>query len=260
MNWISKNVLKGKLLSGIWMSTGSPIVSEIAGNSGADWVLLDWEHGLGGEADLIHCLQAIRSTSAAPIVRIATAEPHLIKRALDQGASGIMVPWVGTGDQAEQVVCAMRYPPQGIRGVATSTPATQYGAETAEYLKRANDDLLTVIQIETPEAVKNADTIAAVNGVDVLFVGPSDLSFAMGIHRQVDHPDFRAAIKRVTEACATHGKQAGILANSPAMVQQAVADGFTFIAYGTDISILTAGMQDRISIIKNNGQTDKVIL
>lgn len=252
MNWISENVRKGKLLSGIWISTGSPIVSEIAGSSGADWVLLDWEHGLGGEADLIHCLQAIRGTSAAPIVRVATAEPHLIKRALDQGASGIMVPWLGTSDQAEQIVSAMRYSPQGIRGVATSTPATLYGADTAEYLKRANNDLLTVIQIETPEAVKNADTIAAVDGVDVLFVGPSDLSFSMGIHRQIDHPDFRAAIKRVAEACATHGKQAGILANSSAMAQQAVADGFTFIAYGADISILTAGMQNCVNVIKNN--------
>lgn len=251
MNWISESVRRGKVLSGLWMATGSPVVAEIAGNAGADWVLLDWEHGLGGEADLIHCLQALRATPAAAIVRVAAPEPHLIKRALDQGANGIMAPWIGTAEQAEQVVRAMRYAPDGVRGVAGATPATRYGAETQEYLRRANDDLLTVIQIETPEAVEAANAIAAIEGVDVLFVGPSDLSFSMGIHRQVDHPDFRSAIKRVVQACAEHGKKAGILANSPEMVQQAIDDGFTFVAYGNDITLLAGGMRDCVRAVRD---------
>ncbi len=259
MKWIRERVRSGAILSGLWVSTGSSVVAEIAGHAGADWVLLDSEHGLGDDADLVHSLQALRGTEAAAIVRIPGLEPYLIKRALDRGASGIMVPWVNSAEEATAIVRAMRYPPDGIRGVAGGTPATRFGADPT-YLSQANERLLTVVQIETPEAVSAADAIAAVEGVDVLFVGPSDLSFSMGIHQQIDHPDFRAAIERVRQACSVHNKQAGILASSPKMVQQAIEDGFTFIAYGIDTKLLTGGMHACVQTIVTAGNSKRTTL
>ncbi len=244
MKYIRERVLNGERMFGTWCNLGSHITAEIAGLSGVDWVLLDLEHGSGDYDALVHQLQAIEGTPAVPIVRIAWNDPYRFKRVLDLGASGVMVPWVNNPQEAKMAAEAMRYPPQGIRGVAMTVRATKYGAEFGDYVAKANDNLLTIAQIEQVTAVKNAEAIAAVEGVDVLFVGPMDLTTSMGIQAQYDHPDFHAALAAVVDACRKHGKAAGYLLSSQDQMEERLDAGFTFIAHGADGGMVAAGMRE----------------
>ena len=244
MKYIRQRVLNGELLSGGWCSIGSSITAEIAGLAGFDWVLLDIEHGTGDLETLRNQLQAVSATPAVPIVRIAWNESPRFKRVLDLGASGVIVPYVNTAEEAKLAAKSMRYPPKGIRGVAKFNRGAQFAQNFDEYFATANDNLLTVVQIETEEAVANADEIAAVDGVDVLFVGPLDLSVNMGVPQQLDHPKFQEALDKVVSACKKSGKAAGILLVKTDMVEPIVKKGFTFIALGTDGGMVAAGMKN----------------
>ncbi len=244
MKTLKKRVMSGEILAGTWLNLGSSITAEMAGRAGFDWVLIDQEHGIGDQETLLHQLQALESSKSAAIVRIAWNEAPRFKRALDLGASGIMIPYVNTAEEARAAVASMRYPPQGVRGAAKFHRAAGYSIDFDTYFAEANDQLLTVVQIETASAVENVEKIAAVEGVDVLFVGPLDLSVSMGIPQQVDHPDFRSAIKRVVKASREAGKSAGILIPSSERLALTVSDGFTFIAVGSDGGIVAGGMRD----------------
>lgn len=244
MKFIRDQVLKGKLVSGGWCSIGSSLTAEMAGLAGFDWVLLDIEHGSGDLESLLGQLQAVSATPAAGIVRIAWNDAPRFKRVLDMGASGVMVPYVNNASEATLAAQAMRYPPEGTRGVAKSNRGSSFGANFDEYFATANDNLLTIVQIETTDAVKNAPEIAAVDGVDVLFVGPLDLSVNMGIVGQSDHPDFKEALSEVVSACKTAGKAAGIILSKVEQVEGIVEQGFTFIALGTDGGMVAAGMRN----------------
>ena len=250
MNYIRKRVLNGELVSGGWCGIGSSITVEIAGLSGLDWLLVDLEHGSGDLDSLLHQLQAASSTPATPIVRIAWNDAPRFKRVLDMGAAGVMVPYVNTAEEAELAAKAMRYPPQGIRGAAKFNRGSKFAQDFDNYFAQANDNLLTVVQIETEEAVANADEIAAVEGVDVLFVGPLDLSVNLGIPQQLDHPKFQEALDKVVSACKKAGKAAGILLVNPDMVEPIVKKGFTFIALGTDGGMVAAGMKKSAATLK----------
>ncbi len=243
MRSIRERVLRGELLSGTWLNLGSSITAEIAGLAGFDWVVLDLEHGAGDHDSLLHQMQAVSATPAAPIVRVAWNEAPRFKRVLDLGCAGVVVPYVTTPAEAEQAVAAMRYPPQGIRGAATMTRATAFGKEADQYLATANDKLLTVVQIETESTLDHVDEIAAVEGVDVLFIGPLDLSINLGIPQQLDHPRFRAAVAKVNQAARRAHKAAGILLFSPDQLAQTIADGFTFIGLSSDGTVLADGMR-----------------
>jgi 2-keto-3-deoxy-L-rhamnonate aldolase RhmA len=246
MKYLRQRVLQGEILAGAWLNLGSSLTAEIAGRAGLDWLLIDLEHGCGDHEALVHQLQAIDATPAAGIVRIAWNEAPRFKRALDQGASGIMVPYVNTVDEARLAVASMRYPPAGIRGVARSNRAAGFGQEFDRYFAEAGENLLTIVQIETAEAVGNAAAIAALEGVDVLFIGPLDLSVNLGIAQQYAHPEFRAAVGRVVAACRQAGKAAGILLASPDQIASTVADGFTFIAAGSDGGMVASGMKNLV--------------
>lgn len=237
MKWIQPSVAAGETLSGTWLASGSSVLAEIAARAGFDWALLDMEHGLGDWGELRQMLQAIGGTGCAPIVRVGAMDAYLIKRALDFGASGIMAPMVSTAEQAADIVAAMRYPPQGIRGMASGSRAAGYGMDFADYFSHANERLLTVCQIETAQGVANAEAIAAVDGVDVLFVGPSDLSLSLGHYRQFDHPAFQGSLDRVIASCRNAGTHCGVLLSSPDAVPEAVAKGMTFIALGVDTAL-----------------------
>ena len=219
----------------------------MAGRAGFDWLLLDREHGAGHEETLLHQLQAIDTTPACPIVRVAWNDATRIKLALDLGASGIMVPYVNTAEEARQAVAAMRYHPQGTRGVARFTRAAGFSMEFDTYFAEANESLLTIVQIETVEAVLHAEEIAQVEGVDVLFVGPLDLSVNLGIPQQLSHPDFRQAIRRVISAAKRAGKAAGTLLANADQIAPAIADGYTFIAVGSDGGLVANGLKNLVS-------------
>lgn len=247
VNSIRQRVLNRELLTGTFLNLGSSLTVEMAGNSGFDWLLIDVEHGAGSHSNLLPQLQAAGATPAAPIVRIENNDPPRFKRVLDLGASGIMVPYVSSVEEAEHAVSAMRYPPRGIRGVAKLNRGSAFGAEFENYFTHSHEMLTTVVQIETVEALNCIDGIAAVDGVDVLFVGPIDLTVNMGIREQFDHPDFIAAKKKVTDAAQKAGKAAGILLLNPEQVEPALEQGFTFVALGSDGGLVGAGMRQLAS-------------
>ena len=189
VKFIRERVLAGEVLLGITANLGSSITVEMIGVAGFDWIWIDGEHGMGGFNDLVHQLLAADATPAVPVVRVVWNDFPLIKRVLDLGAAGVIIPWINTPEEAEQAVRAMRYPPEGIRGVARILRANSYGYDFDAYYAHANSDLLTVVQVETVAAVEHAAQIAAVNGVDVLLVGPTDLSASMGIFGQFKNPE-----------------------------------------------------------------------
>lgn len=237
-----RRVLAPEWLTGTFLNLGSPMTVEIAGLAGFDWLLIDHEHGPGGEDLLLHQLHAAAATPAFAVVRIAQNEPARFKRVLDAGASGVMVPYVNTAAEARAAVAAMRYPPHGTRGVAKFNRGAGFGADFEEYYLHAHERLLGVIQIETPEAVANIDEIAAVDGADVLFVGPTDLSYNLGIRDQLESPAFVETLRRVATAARRHGKAAGILVHQPALVPRLRELGYTFTALGSDGGAARAGL------------------
>jgi 4-hydroxy-2-oxoheptanedioate aldolase len=243
-------VLAREFLSGFWLNLGSSVTAEMAGLAGFDWVLLDHEHGPGGEETLLHQLQAVSATPAKCLVRIAANEPPRFKRVLDVGAHGVMVPYVSTADDARAVVHAMRYPPRGMRGVAKLTRASSFGARFDEYFAHAHEWLVTLTQIETVDALENAAEIAAVDGVDVLFVGPMDLTTSMGIPGQYGDARFHDALGEVADAAKRAGKAAGILLLDPANLPLCRELGYTVVALGSDGGSVQVGLRESLRKLK----------
>lgn len=245
-----QRVLAREWLCGTFLNLGSPMTVEIAGLAGFDWLLIDHEHGPGGQDTLLHQLHAASGTPAFPIVRIAMNEVPRFKRVLDMGALGVMVPYVGTAAEARAAVSAMRYPPHGIRGVAKFNRGAGFGGDFEDYYRHAHERLITVIQIETPEAIRNIDEIAAVDGADVLFVGPTDLSYNMGIRDQLESAAFTQALQKVAEAAKRHGKAAGILVHGDALVPKVRELGYSFVALGSDGGAVRAGLLGFVATLR----------
>ena len=250
MNFIRDRVLDGELMFGIGANLGSSLTVEMIGRSGFDWTWIDCEHGAGDHSELVVQIQAASINNAPSIVRIAWNETPRFKRVLDLGAAGVMVPYVNTAEEAKQAAEAMRYPPEGARGVSKFNRACGFGRDFDEYFPNANDNLLTVVQIETEAAVKNADEIAAVQGVDVLFIGPLDLSVNLGIAQQYEHPMFVEAMDSVAAACKRHEKAAGILVPNLDYLPLWIEKGFTFFVVGSDGGCVAKGLQNIYSICK----------
>ena len=203
----------GEKLLGAWTTTDSPDNAEVMALAGIDFLLMDHEHGQATLPAAIAQLRAIKGTGCAGLMRVPSNDAVYIKRVLDAGIQGIMVPQVGTAEEARAAVAACRYPPGGIRGAAGGTRATSYGADM-EYYGRAADELLVIVQIETPEAVENTAAIAAVDGVDVVFVGPRDLSAQIGKLNRFEDPELRALITRIEDATATTRAMSGCCARA----------------------------------------------
>ena len=250
MKNFKERVLERELLGGTWCSLGSNITAEIAGRAGFDWILVDLEHGSGTLGGFLSQLQGIGCTDSEPIVRIAMNETPRFKRVLDMGAKGVMVPYVSSADEAQQAVRSMRYPPKGIRGVASLNRATRYGGDFERYFTEAEDDLLLIVQIETREAVDNAEAIANVDGVDVLFIGPLDLTTSLGIRGELHRPEFISAMEKVANASKNAGKAAGTLLLNPDDVAKAIDIGFSFIAVGSDAGCVVSGMKNNAELLQ----------
>jgi 4-hydroxy-2-oxoheptanedioate aldolase len=250
-----EQLARGEAVLGCFLSFGSPITAELMANAGYDWGLIDLEHGAGDERDVLVQMQALSAGGAIGIVRVESTARQRVHRVLDMGAHGIMFPRVETAEEAKAAVAAMRYPPAGIRGVAFSNRAGGYGSNFRPYLA-GSLGLITVIQIESPAAVANADAIAAIDGVDVLFVGPSDLSHSMGMLGNFEHPDFRAAIQHTAEAARSHGKLCGILLPSPNDFKKYYEAGYRFIASGSDAVLLNNAAR---ALVEGIGKTREEI-
>src|SRR4051794_29138318 len=231
----------GETLYGTFLNLASPVATEIVARAGFDWALIDLEHGAGTEADLLANLHAMGATPTAAIVRPPSGERLRIGRALDLGAHGIMVPRVDTPEQAREAVSFMRYAPDGARGLALSTRGAGLGERGHGDIRVINSQVLGIIQIESRSAVDTAAEIAAIDGVDVLFVGPTDLSHALGLPGKFTDPAYVEAITSVVAAAGDAGKTAGILLRDASAVARHRDLGFRFIALGSDGAFVAAG-------------------
>jgi 4-hydroxy-2-oxoheptanedioate aldolase len=234
MTTLRERVLAGETTFGTWLSTGSPVVAEIAGQAGFDWLVIDTEHGMSTEASLLPQLHAIGNTAATGLVRIERSDRLRVSRALDLGAGGLVVPRVDSAADVEQALGWMRFPPAGQRGIALGVRGQGFGRVGHADIGTLNDVALGVFQIENASAVADSEAIAALPGADVLFVGPADLSHALGVPGRFDEPMYLAAIDEVIAACRAHGKAAGILLYDAAAIAPHVERGFTFVGLGSD--------------------------
>jgi len=255
MKNLKQRIRNGDAVNGCWLNLGSSITAEIVGQAGFDWVLIDLEHGAGEEKDVLTQLQALHHSSTAAIVRVESDERQRIHRVLDAGAEGVMVPHIDNPKQARKVVDGIRYPPGGSRGVAKMVRATGFGKNFADYYAGSNDNILGVVQIETPEALNHLDEIASIDGVDVLFIGPADLTMSMGIFGQFDHPLFTDAVTATVTAAKKAGKAAGILIFNPDEYSRYHQMGVRMIACGADATFVAEGsrtMAAKLSSIRTS--------
>lgn len=239
-------MMAGKTSTGTFISLGSPIVTEIVGQAGFDFVIIDLEHGAGNEKDILGQLQALAKSTAAPIVRVESHERLRTQRVLDLGVQGIMFPRLRTVSEVHAAVDALYYPPIGARGVAKMVRATNFGQNFDEYYSNQRNNIIGIIQVETKEILDCLDEVAAIEGVDVLFVGPMDLTMTLGVFGQFDHPDYLNALKATSDAAKKAGKVCGVLLTSPDQLIMYYNLGFRFFTLGSDAGFVNSGAQNTI--------------
>lgn len=237
INAFKHGLAAGKLQIGLWSSLCSNIAAEIISDSGFDWILLDTEHSPNEVPQLLQQLQAVQRGTATPIVRPAWNDAVLAKRCLDIGAQTLLFPYVQNAEEARRAVASTRYPPQGIRGVAAAARASRYG-RVPGYLSKANDEICVLVQVETREALEQLEAIAQVEGVDGVFIGPSDLAASLGHIGNPAHPEVQAAIKDAVTRLKAVGKPAGILTGNEDEARRYIEWGCLFVAVGADIGLL----------------------
>jgi 4-hydroxy-2-oxoheptanedioate aldolase len=222
---------------GLWSGLCSPIVAEIIAGAGFDWIVIDGEHAPNDIPSLLAQLQAMRGATAEPVFRVPWNDPVIIKRALDVGARSLLVPFVQNAEEARKAVAAARYPPLGIRGIAVGMRANDYG-RIQGYHENAHLDTCVLVQLESKAALKEIEAIAAVEGVDGLFIGPSDLAGGLGHLGNPSHPHVQAAIQDAGQRIRAAGKSAGTLAGNVDAVDRLISFGFNFTAIGSDVGLL----------------------
>ena len=240
---------------GTWIMSASPLVAEAVGHAGFDFGVIDMEHSPLDLRDVLALLQAVGNTKMLPLVRVPSNDAVTVKRVLDAGATTLIFPFVQNADEAARAVAATRYPPQGGRGVAGMSRATYFGTR-ADYLQVANQEVGVIVQLETPEALDALDAIAAVPGVDALFVGPADLSAAMGYPGQPMHPAVMDRMTRAARRAAELGMPIGTLGGSTQAVAMYRAAGYKFLALSADLGLLMQGAQTALQALR--GHSDDV--
>lgn len=237
-----KNALQaGHAQIGLWVGLADANVAEALAGCGFDWLLIDAEHGPNDVRTVLEQLRAVAPYPVHPVVRPVQGDVALVKQYLDIGAQTLLVPMIDTAEQAELMVRAMRYPPEGIRGSGAGLARAARWNQVEDYLNRANQEMCLLVQAETPTAMQNLRSIAEVEGVDGVFFGPSDLSAAMGYRGQAGHPVVQKAILEGIETVRAAGKVAGILTPDRKLAQTYLDAGALFVAVGTDTSLLIKG-------------------
>jgi 2-keto-3-deoxy-L-rhamnonate aldolase RhmA len=230
-------VRDGSLMKGTFLNLGSPLVAEVLALSGFEWLLVDLEHGVRSEEALVGQLLAGAAHDVPVLVRVESEHRIRVGHVLDLGAKGIMFPRLNTPEEVRQAVSHLWYPPKGDRGVAGYNRAREFGGDGLE-TSEVNDSILGLVQIESKTALENVSSIAAIPGVDVLFVGPSDLSTSMGIPGQFDAPEFVEALDTIVDAARKVNVAPGILTPDPARVDALYEQGFTFVSVAADSALL----------------------
>jgi 4-hydroxy-2-oxoheptanedioate aldolase len=244
MKNLKEKILTGNVVHGCWINLGSTVSAEIVGRAGFDWVLIDLEHGVGNDVIMFQQLQALEHTGVTPLVRTDDHSRPKIQRILDAGSYGVMFPQLQHPEEAELAIKTMYYPPRGIRGMAKMVRATGFGKNADHYIANLQNHLVGIIQIETINALQQIDSIAKLDGVDVLFIGPADLSLALGIFGQFTHPLYQQALKDVAQAAKKYNKAAGVLMLDINEYKMYYDHGYRFLACGGDSSFVAKGADE----------------
>ena len=238
---------------GLWLSLASPYSTEICATAGFDWLLIDGEHSPNDVRSTLQALQAAAGYRSHPVVRVVQGETALIKQMLDIGAQTLLVPMVDTPEQARALVAATRYPPEGIRGVgAAAARASRWGART-DYVNEANQEVCLLVQVESTTGMDNLDAICAVEGVDGVFIGPSDLAASMGFRGQLTHPKVQATVDEAIRRITASGKAAGTLTADNALAQHYLDLGAKFVAVGIEANVLAQGVRRLAQTFRRKG-------
>jgi 2-dehydro-3-deoxyglucarate aldolase/4-hydroxy-2-oxoheptanedioate aldolase len=247
---IRARVLAGETLFGLFLDLGSPFSAEICARAGYDWLVVDLEHGAGTEAGLVGLLQSVEVGGSTAVVRPQSGERLRIGRALDLGAAGIVIPRLESAAEAREAVSYLRYPPTGVRGVALRTRGAGMGSVAHGEVHQISERILGIVQIESVGALREADEIAAIDGVDVLFVGPADLTHSLGVAGRFDDEIYLAALRTVVDACAAQGKAAGILVYDLGVVPGLLELGYRFVGIGADGALVASGARAALAAVR----------
>jgi len=246
VNRFKRAIGAGTAQFGLWIALADAGCAEICAGAGFDWLLLDAEHGPNDLRSLLAQLQAVAPYNSHPIVRLRVGDTHLIKQVLEIGTQSLLIPMVETAEQAVSLVEAIQYPPAGVRGVGSVLARSSRWNRIPDYLKRAGEEMCLLVQIETKRGVENLRAIAAVPGVDGIFIGPADLSASMGHIGEMNHPEVLSTIDRCIAEVRAAGKAPGILAFEENLIKHYRELGCLFIAVGAD-SILLSQAADRLA-------------
>lgn len=240
-----------ELTIGSWITLGHPSVAEIMAKAGFDWLVLDTEHSVLELSEVQAIIQVLDGQQCPAIVRLTSNHPDQIKRVMDAGASGIMVPMIKSAEDARAAVNAVYYPPEGTRGVGLAR-AQGYGASFQAYRQWLRDNAVVIAMIEHIQAIEDIDAILSTPGIDAYIIGPYDLSGSMGRPGELEHPDVQAAIRQILQAGIRHHKAGGVhvIEPDPAILQQRIEQGFTFLGYSLDIRMLDSLCRNHLNIIK----------
>ena len=250
-NPFKQALLKGETQIGLWLSSTSSYMAEIAATSGYDWLLIDGEHAPNTVQDLYHQLQAVAPYASQPVIRPVDGDRSLIKQVLDIGARTLLIPMVDSAEQAREIVSATRYPPLGVRGVGAGVARAARWGRVENYMARANDELCLLIQVESKAALDNLDAILEVEGIDGVFIGPADLSASLGYPDNAGHPQVQTIIEQAIRRIRLAGKAAGFLAVDPAMATRCLEWGANFVAVGVDTMLYTEALDSRLALFKS---------
>ncbi|GGC91662.1 2,4-dihydroxyhept-2-ene-1,7-dioic acid aldolase [Tersicoccus solisilvae] len=237
-------------LVGMWVCSGSALVAEVCAGSGVDWLLIDVEHGPNTLTSTLAQLQAVAAYDVVSVVRVPWNDPVQIKQYLDAGAQNLLVPMVDTAEAAAAAVAAIRYPGSGIRGVGAALGRSSRWGRIPDYLARASGTVSLTVQIETGAAVENVEEILAVDGVDAIFIGPSDLAASLGPLGQQEHPDVLAAVEACVRAAKDAGKPVGINAFNPDRARAYAQGGVAFVSVGADVTLLARGSEGLAGVLR----------
>ncbi|MFE3836201.1 aldolase/citrate lyase family protein [Pseudogemmobacter sonorensis] len=242
-NMLKKRLLAGEVQHGIWLGLADPYAAQIAATAGFDWLLIDGEHAPNDLRSILAQLSVIEGGGSAPVVRLPDGDPVKIKQALDIGAQTLLVPMVESAEQAAHLVRATRYPPHGFRGVGSALARASRFALVPDYLTTAGDEICLLLQVESRAGLAALDEILAVEGVDGVFIGPSDLAADMGHIGRPQEPAVQEAVFDALRRIRAAGRIPGILTTAPEMIAGAKACGATFVGVGIDVTVLATGLR-----------------
>ncbi len=266
INTFKQAIQQKRTQIGLWTALADGYCAEIIAGTGYDWLLVDGEHAPNDVRSVLAQLQGIASAAGAfpdkpgmshPVVRVPHGDTALIKQYLDIGAQTLLVPMVNTAEQAAELVQAMRYPPQGVRGLGSSLARSARWATYPNYLHEANDQVCLLVQVESVQGMQNIDAIAATPGVDGVFIGPSDLAATMGHPGNITHPDVQAAIEHGMKRILLAGKAPGILAPVEAQARKWLDAGAVFVAVGVDVTLMVTGAKTLLAKYKTAAEAPR---